>query len=257
MTRSLSLVFLLFSIIKADIQPPESCPPGTIYRSQLYACLPCLPGKYCPGGTPATSATTSFDCPAGFYSLEGASSCTPCNPGTYENVHNLLLYPVCFDCPPGTYQPYFNKSAAYSTLACIPCPDGTYSDQPGSASCDGNIPYGIMHKISLNVYAPKTIGDISPLGFGNANMSCFAGWHCGYGSDRYKCPPGSYSKIGDSECTLCPPGSLSLTEGSASCITAVPCSGTGSQYIDKVGANSTNDCQTCPNGKKSFKLCYR
>lgn len=34
----------------------------------------------------------------------------------------------------------------------------------------------------------KSIGDTSELGFLNKNQSCMAGWHCGYGTDRYKCP---------------------------------------------------------------------
>ncbi len=69
---------------------------------------------------------------------------------------------------------------------CIPCPIGTYGTAAGVGSCDGLLPAGIRHMPQTNWY--KSIGDTSELGFLNKNQSCMEGWHCGYGTDRYKCP---------------------------------------------------------------------
>lgn len=108
------LFFLLIGSITA--QPPSgpgTCEPGTYYSSQLFACLLCRVGKYCPGGTTSPNTATQLDCPRSWYSDIGASSCSPCPPGTLGGFGlSSNLAGSCTKCPAGTYQPFSNLSSS-------------------------------------------------------------------------------------------------------------------------------------------------
>lgn len=216
-----------------------------LHRSNFY-CASCGRGYYCEGGNPASTAVEQY-CPSGWYSEGSSSSCLPCPAGSFARPNKQGGKEVCELCPIGTYQPYTNitsQGTGYSDVVygtgnadnnCLQCPWGTYSNVIGAASCDGNIPAGIMH-----IYAGpsnRVIGDTTALGFLKKNESCWAGWHCGYGSDRYMCPKGSYAKKGDGVCTVCPIGSYSDTIGAAEC------KGCPAKYTNSTNSTSVNDCK--------------
>jgi len=217
--RCLVTVLLLLVSSITYAQPPNgpaSCDPGTYYDSTIFACRLCPKGQYCLGGV--GSAAVGQFCASGFYAEPGSSSCSPCPAGTMASFSTVGGFEVCENCPAGTYQPYTNVTRSgsgwndvyYGTGGadnkCIPCPLGTYSLGDGVASCDGLLPANIKHMYVPNSYKVK--GDTSPLGFLNKNESCWAGWHCGLGTDRYKCPIGTYAYEGDGVCSICPKGAI-------------------------------------------------
>ncbi|PIK35707.1 hypothetical protein BSL78_27463 [Apostichopus japonicus] len=101
----------------------EPCPPGTINPStrgtSLSSCLPCPPGYYCadpgqdspagkcwsrfycPGWAEITvPEPTGYECPEGFYCLNGTGSPYSCEPGTYQPSSGQS---ECYTCPAGFY----------------------------------------------------------------------------------------------------------------------------------------------------------
>jgi hypothetical protein len=112
------------------------CPAGTysfaVSASSLSACISCLRGYYCPGGSIITP------CPEGtYYDLTGASTsstCTACPAGTYSVSSGASTQSVCLLCGLGT----FSDSAA-STL-CRQCYRGTFANATGKTGCSGCLP---------------------------------------------------------------------------------------------------------------------
>lgn len=96
---------------------PTACPAGTyqpyVRQTNITACVPCDPGKYC--ALPGTANVTG-DCTAGFYCVLGASSPSPLD-GTTGDI-----------CPAGSYCPV---GSAYHTY----CSNGTYTNHTGAAVC--------------------------------------------------------------------------------------------------------------------------
>jgi hypothetical protein len=93
-------------------------------------CSPCLPGKYCLGGTSTPVSWTVTTCTAGNYlsTINSASAdgfCSPCTAGTFSAGSAT----ICTDCTTGKY------SAIQSALSCTQCGAGTYASAQYATVC--------------------------------------------------------------------------------------------------------------------------
>jgi hypothetical protein len=219
-----------------------SCPAGSYITGN--ACNQCPSGSYsstanstsctsCPAGTSfsgtgGASLSVCSTCPAGKYSLLGASSCTSCPAGTSFSGSSGTSLSVCTTCPSG-------KFSSAGSSSCTSCPAGTYNSTSGSSSCTV-CPAGTAFS-----------------GTGGTSLSVCT-----------SCPAGKYSSAGSSSCTSCPAGSYSSTSGASSCTlcpTGTFYNGTGATSLSQCAQCRANyytgvtqgasSCTQCPTGTVS------
>ncbi len=264
-----------------------SCPNGTYNpntgATSSDACLSCDPGQYtsligsgakedcltCTGGTKpnvikagCTNCTAGYSCtrgieticPAGTYSLAGASECTPCPAGSYSATDGSSS---CTSCDPGQY----SAGNATSCSTCpagyrcpggtdkIVCPSGSYS-AASSTSCT-ICPAGYQCPGGTNKIACPA-GQYQGSTGQSSCVSCTSGFYCPgtlndntyQGADELECPAGRYSCVdGASVCTMCSAGSYQDSTGATGCLS---CS--AGTYFAGMGATSVQACKNCPAG---------
>ena len=201
----------------------DACAPGTMPSDTRTECIDCLPGYYSPNGVgclPCTGGKVStpgayecVDCPDRTTYI-GVGQCGQCGPGRYMVRSNVDFRYGCASCPAGTYNP---SSGGQNRSACIsaPCAPPSYVPNapygatgcapcgPGSASVDGT------------TCTPCSAGSYGPLGLGCPQ--CPPGsWS--YARGAVQCAPcaaGTWSELGATQCTDCPPGTAGV--GCAPC----------------------------------------
>ena len=252
----------IWSTVCVDCLSGEYCPAGTTKTSRKF----CTLGYYCP--TPATqlpcSATGSYcstgsttqkqcnpdyycptnstiiQCPAGKTSPAGSTNVSQCvcAPGTYGPsctpcpTGSFCTNGVINSCTAGTYQPNTGQTS------CLTCPTGSSCAADGAqASTPGLTSFTCAagYQVSGTSCAVCPSGQTSTAG-GTCSI-CPAGTACINGV-KTPCVAGStFSGIGASNCTACPPGSVCS-------VTGFTC-GAGYQAL-----NST--CSPCTAGQTSI-----
>jgi sugar lactone lactonase YvrE len=175
-----------------EIQPGESCQPGTYYNRNSGQCVTCPPGTYsslagtldqcnlCPRGkastaTGATSINTCTSCPAGSstsavastactqclpgtYTASGAGSelCTECPLSTYGNASGATSQAsACFSCPSWLEQTTLSTGGG-SLASCVAIPDGTVKTFPTATATFNNLQGIAMSKKTGHVYVTES-----------------------------------------------------------------------------------------------------
>uniref|UniRef100_A0A383V6N3 Laminin EGF-like domain-containing protein n=1 Tax=Tetradesmus obliquus TaxID=3088 RepID=A0A383V6N3_TETOB len=212
------------------------CPPGTYGRD---TCQTCLAGRWCPGGSPNTSAPI-FACNGpSETSLPGAQSQQDCVCAAGYGG------PSCELCPLNTF------STGGSRAPCSPCGYGIITRQPGATS--------------------KDMCTCTP-GYGSCT-SCAAGTYATYGANGTDivckaCPGGRTSDFGATgpEQCFCPAGTFGPTcqnctanfycPGGSPKSTDAPAIACGPNQSSAAGAKSQGDCTCAPGyGGSSCAIC--
>jgi hypothetical protein len=215
------------------------CGAGTYSPGGLYACLGTAPGYYS-----LSAASAQVACPMDTYGTGGSNSaaCTgSCTtPGYYcpsgSSSQTQFECPASYYCPAGKliactagYMSLDTKRTSPCTAA---CPLGSY--------CTGDS--------IVNLCPAGSYGSVTALTSSTCSGKCLAGYACPPGSmsrnpTSAKCAAGRFSGEGAISCTLCSPGTstLSLT-GQSSCTSC----GAGNFALE--GAAS---CTACPAGSWS------
>ncbi|KAK3560704.1 hypothetical protein QTP86_014744, partial [Hemibagrus guttatus] len=247
---------------------PVPCDLGTFMTAtQASQCWPCTAGWYCVDGTrspcpqgfycPEGTAYEWKACPPGTYSLDTGlselSQCRECDGGHYCSHHNassvsgqcfagyyctrgntspqpLIVFtgdggpcPVGHFCQEGTTDPqlcpvgtFSNRTKLTSEDECVPCSPGHYCDTPGLTAPKGECWEGFY--CSQGALLPNSlIRDHrgGPCPAGRSVLPC-SGYFCPRGSSvPQSCPQGSISNSeGHASCSLCPRGYYCLAYGS-------------------------------------------
>lgn len=228
-----------------------NCPQGSYNPNQgatnSSACITCTgAGIYCAAGSTSQtlcpegyycpSLSSIYTCPAGTYSLSGAtssSSCLPCTAtgsycpgGTSFQMCPAGMYcataSALVPCPAGTYNPTSGKTSSSACLACsgagIYCPTGSASQ----IQC----PQG-FYCSSLTSLIPCPVGTYNPNTGSSSVAACITctgnGTYCPAGSSSQKpCPESSYCPT-VSLLISCPEGSYTLTAGNTSPFACIIC----------------------------------
>ena len=203
-----------------------------------------------------TAAESCLFCPEDSTSADGSTNITDCKcvQGTY------FLENQCATCPAGTSSAQASirimdckckagYSASSEGVECVACRSGTYKERSGSVQCSSCPPNTMTEQL----------GSVAII-----DCVCKAGYTTvASNSECVLCPAGSIKlQTGLQECTLCPIGSFKEYGVTGSCD---PCprgmssqKGTGS--IDKCSAclantyNSGGGCNRCPQGTFSPAL---
>ena len=237
------------------------CPPGRFGSTAgqfLVLCeANCSAGYYCVTGS--TNATAAI-CPAGKYSLSGASACVDCAAGLYGSTSGLATAGcsgncsagyVCpsasvsattVSCPAGKYSlagatvcanctaGLYGATSALPTASCTaPCPGGKYGSVSGldTSECSGNCSAG-----RLRVAVPQWV-----VGCFCCDCACCFGCMCA--GTGYFCPSGSTSPTTAS----CQPGTYSVSG-------AAVCSNCSAGRFGQMAALDTPVCSgDCPVGR--------
>jgi len=240
----------------AGVGEQIGCPPGFYCDTDEladYASNPCHEGKYC--GFKTISPTTP--CPRGHYCPKGTLEPIACPPGTYNPARGGVRLSDCKECdeakycdsrgrktiteecPPGYYcelgtaqgtkkpcQPGYMCPEGSSRME--PCPVGSYQPLPAQESCRSCPARFLCEPVDT----PIIIGAIEP-------VICEAGYYCPQGSDKKKCPLGTYSEMtglaNAEECSPCPVGRSCTAEG-----LTTPNEKCDPGYYCKQGAKSPN-----------------
>lgn len=150
------------------------------------------PSPSCNAQATASPAVTVFK----------STQCAPCDTGAFcpsgifqacaaGTANSIIGSDACQSCPPGTISDVGAEVCQECEAGALPdasktvcnlCPAGQFSILPGLTACD-----------------------VCPAGtFRNKEAD---------GTKCIKCPPGSYSRAGAGECTLCASGTAAETEG--------------------------------------------
>eukprot|EP01022_Parablepharisma_sp_SALTPOND_P014589 TRINITY_DN199_c1_g1_i1.p1 TRINITY_DN199_c1_g1~~TRINITY_DN199_c1_g1_i1.p1 ORF type:complete len:4309 (-),score=431.50 TRINITY_DN199_c1_g1_i1:34-12960(-) len=217
------------------------CPTGTYSNVKATTCTLCEAGYKCP----TTSAADRAICPSGTYSYEGATECTDCPDGFY--------------CPDaGTSAPSKCSAGTYSAddrLSCKDCEE-TYACPNGFSGARYECPSERMsgakatkcEVIPDNSYCTtKKPSDVVTCGPRQhlVNNNCVDATAGHYYVDAYtvppECPKGWFAAAGETECTICPAGSVCPNTD-----------GTG-DYTCSAGTYSEigtyTECTQCPKGR--------
>jgi len=218
------------------VRPCTDCPLNsgtyspTVGAKTIDTCIPCPLGrapstdksecKICPAGTQRSVAATDTctTCGDGLMSAAGSSvvCAGACLAGSYQSTVNVK---ECLPCPAGKAGVACvsicstNKFSGAGATGCLNCPAGSYSptsDTYGNPTCT----YCEMGKYAVS---DGTI---------NTCVSCAAGKSTFYegvvttsaiGANICTvCPKGKFSTEG-TQCTDCPPGTISGSTGQATC----------------------------------------
>ena len=162
-----------------------------------------------PGFKPTTDYTGVIACPAGEYSIGGASTCTSCPAGKYSEHDEINGAIGCTACDLGSI-------SSEGSSSCIPCSPPTYSDDSITCKqCDGEGQYSDVNGASFCKTAPAGTKPIA----NHTNIEI--------------CPQNTFSIGASNTCAPCKPGKISKP-GASSCI---PCP----QY--ETPSNSTRTCE--------------
>jgi len=155
-------------------------------------CRLCPEGYACPG---SSADSTPVPCGTGTYSAVGASACEDCPVGQYCPTPS-----VAYACEPG----YFANTT--KSLTCAPCTAGSECSDPA---------------VSPVVCTTGYSADLAI-----ACAQCPAGHSCEQGLSVV-CDAGTYSLLGQDDCTPCPEGQLCTdsTEAPGACPAGSSCSG--------------------------------
>ena len=255
------------------------CPGGHTGNLDLQSCDVCPNGKF---SNPGSASCTICSETAGYVSLageNGATQCTYCGPGHLADKDTN----ECKECEVGKVRKscstapcspirciLLTSSLAPSTSGstrlvainntCTVCSQGTYNFKAGSSSCftcsPGSVPIAsVCTACKKGKYAQ--FGDTScSVCFDNGQYSDTDGAAfcktapAGHkpNTDRTsltKCPPGTYSVGGTTECTPCEPGRYSATEGAVGCTLAIVCGPGNYTFVNPTATNDTI-CRLCP-----------
>jgi hypothetical protein len=145
-----------------------------------------------PGGCFTTLASS------GFILYRNPRAFVSCAPGFFLS-RGADLPNACIQCPAGSF-------CVGHSLPPQQCLANTYSAL-SSASCSSNCPAGFKVDVQQCVACPT--GEVSTSGF---SMFC-----------KNVCPPGSYFKLGTSECPFCPAGYFSNVFNATACMLCPKC----------------------------------
>eukprot|EP01112_Ceratiomyxa_fruticulosa_P000834 TRINITY_DN1076_c0_g2_i1.p1 TRINITY_DN1076_c0_g2~~TRINITY_DN1076_c0_g2_i1.p1 ORF type:complete len:917 (+),score=160.47 TRINITY_DN1076_c0_g2_i1:59-2752(+) len=200
------------------------CPPGYHRDVDADTCAPVPAGYYTPTDgftipipcpvttyTPDSGHASCLDCPAGSYGNETALSiCPQCSVGYYSTGAALQ----CRICDAGTYSSPQNDR-------CINCQPGTFCGDPGCATCatcqSGSVSVGLGAS-RCTTCSPGTIPNVNA-------TACVP------------CPAGYSSEEGDSVCTPCGDGSVSIAGGRCTLCD-----------VGTVPSNDSTICNQCSEG---------
>lgn len=186
------------------------CPDGTVARLPgMTRCLPCLAGSFYD-----SVSRSCLPCPRGSFSeVEGSNHCGKCPNGTStENWGSSKCLAVASPgrgyhspamptreslCEPGTFNDGTSlkcRACSYGLFAadrgstrCLPCPRGSFAPAKGSTSCQ---PAPIGYFVDSEAARVPTRCDPNTFASTTGSTQC----------DR--CPNGSYSTFGGSECNI-------------------------------------------------------
>lgn len=233
-------------------QQPSTCPIGQYVGdckgTQNYACTPCLPVS---NAMFTTQGNCNFECVSGFF--QGRGGCLPCTTGIVCSSGQIRLSctsthdAVCTQCKPGIE---YQITAPNGTASCFPCTNsacdavGQYralcpaTSDASCASCSNGPLYSYYLSSGAN-------------GANNCSWQCNAGFESERlnGTSSFVCSPckaGSYSRQGDTACTMCSAGTFSAQYGVTSPDLCTRCQ-TG-YYSTTTGATSAGTCVLCSVG---------
>ncbi|KAL6471032.1 hypothetical protein MHYP_G00196820 [Metynnis hypsauchen] len=245
---------------------PVPCDPGTFMTAtQASQCWPCSAGWYCVNGS-------RLRCPQGFYCPEGTGyDWRPCPLGTYSPESGLSMVSQCRECDGGHYCSHQNAtSVSGECFAGYFCSQGNISPQPLTLSAGSGGPCPAGH------YCPQGSADPQPCPEGTFSNrtkltsqddcvrctpghycdtsgltaptgQCWEGFYCRQGASHPNalirdhrggpCPAGYFCPRGSSAPQTCPQGSISSSEGQASCSLCpqgyyCPANGSSAEGID-------------------------
>ena len=189
----------------------EACEAGKFQELDgRTACIPCVPGFYCPpgasaalpckGGTYSTRTNLTEDnctqTEVGFYASTGTTEPIQCSPGT---VAPNVRMGTCDKCAGGKYQPEEGQ------LECVQCVEGSYCPEGASAALpcrEGS--YGTA--LDLDDVARKCT--LTAPGFYAPTGS----------TEQSPCSPGTYAQAeGTGTCPNCPAGKFQKEWNASKC----------------------------------------
>lgn len=241
----------------------DQCPPGffcewaTSGLGTLNGPKNCMPGFYCPAGSPNPE---QFPCPAGSYSdsasLYKADQCTPCPAGYYcigGQNKTTGICPIGFYCPEGTI-----NGEVYG------CPNTTYNSLTGAMSLANCTNCTQAHFCEFRTTVPEEChpGTYMPFGTDGSGamigsysagrqfdcLECPGGFYCGSGTvNPNACGVGMYSKPGQSVCVTCQIGHYcdNATTSEDAMLNDKKCT---QGFMCEEGLSSMSQATSCPTG---------
>ncbi|GMI18635.1 hypothetical protein TrLO_g5769 [Triparma laevis f. longispina] len=210
-----------------------NCNAGKYAITGMSSCSLCSAGKYseeksetciqCDAGTFSQSgAETCVTCDTNKISDAGASVCTLCEPGRIPAEDHA----TCIDCLAGKYANSgddacsscdVGKSAAGGSANCENCEPGKAAGETGTVACT-DCSAGKKNNLERTGCDDCPATEYSMVKSSTC-LSCPGGSYCelGTGDPAPKCPPGTESGSGSSECDACKPGYYAPEEGSTAC----------------------------------------
>ncbi|GMF26700.1 unnamed protein product [Phytophthora lilii] len=213
-----------------------------------YVCIACPAGSYLESGS-----RKCVLCPQGTFSSAGSAECTKCPAGTFSTDVGKDSSTPCTSCPSGTFS---GAIGAVSSATCKACAAGTFTALPGTVSCS-SCAAGTFSNANASTCTVCPKGKWSSDGAGTCN-DCAAGTYTpSTGSTAcFSCPRGFFSNQGDTMCSACPANTYSASIGaSASGCHACPSYafttsvGQSECSLCPPGSTWVNDtCQLCNKG---------
>ncbi|KAH8063311.1 hypothetical protein JL722_2476 [Aureococcus anophagefferens] len=213
-------------------------------------------------------SAASFDgqsqCPAGTYSLSGASYCITCDPGSYTAIDGQTS---CLFSDAGSYVATSGATAQSTCAAgtytagsgardCSLCAAGTFQASAGMTSCGLSNAGSYVPTTGATAETPCAPGKFSGSGASECTQ-CSPGFYTGEtgqsacsltdagkyvdvagSSTQTPCPPGTYSGSGASACSDCAAGTYSDNDAGAASCTTVSAGG----YVGVAGASAQTPC---------------
>lgn len=210
---------------------------------------PCPPSYYCPAGM----GTIGTKCPAGSKCPAMSSQPIPCNPGTFQNS---TLSTTCYDCPRGFF---CLQGGLTQPVPCTPgriCPATHLTSAsevcPPGYICDTQRGYnpGDLGLTDVNTKYPGFLPALCEPGFycnqGTSKSISVAGDI----TSPQMCNKGQYNPLpGQSSCSNCEAGFQCITQG---LVNEVPCPvGTFRPNDSKIIS-----CVLCPDGTYGYETGY-
>jgi hypothetical protein len=227
----------------------QSCPTGLFSISGLtFACTVCAAGRFgattamntsacsgnctagygCPAGS--TNATVSV-CPAGQFSVFGASTCSMCAAGRFGATDVMNTSACSGACSAGYACPAGSTNATVST-----CPAGQFSNS-GASTC--------------SMCAAGRFGATDVMNTSACSGVCTAGYACPAGSTNATvstCPAGQFSNSGASTCSMCAAGRF----GATNVMNTSACSGVCTAGYACPAGSTNATVSVCPAGQYSM-----
>ena len=202
-----------------------------------------------------TNEPCNAQCVAGYFGASGAAAtiqCTICPAGTYS----LVGASACTSCPAGT----ISSSGASSLQSCIPCALGTFGGATGGSACTncgagyyGKKTGGTSQSDGCDACPKGTWSAAAALASSSACQNCDAGKYsvtlaATVSTTCISCDAGTFSgAAGASICANCAPNTFAASAGASAC---TPCSLTGlnnGQFRSNCGGSSAGTVGSCTN----------